>query len=328
MATMTETPIAKQEKVTPSHQYHAEAHVLSGHLRRPIEQKVEQHAPVSLKSLRGGHLTRFTEDVSVEGLISYKTGHTRVSGSRSLKHNGWVTLSTSIMEGLNVFEVITADRVVGQVSTEHLNGGPKPSHVPRVTFLGTQFNNLRISGIPVTLTLNLGICGEKPEGDQPYVTDQRFLSAVREQVKTIASSPDLPKAFKGKYDKRLDEIETLRNGNRARKDSAEPIKVTCSLVRSIHIEDIEQIPGLRTVGNILIIPEFGVVELAEVEVGTQLPELADEPRGREREDGEPFVGKPAMSNYFRLTTLAMDLGCIGHGAVSGPTVGANGHTRP
>ena len=85
MATMTETPIAKQEeKVTPTHQYHAEAHVLSGHLKRPVEQKVEQHAPVSLKSLRGGHLTRFTQDVSVEGLISYKTGHTRVSGSRSL----------------------------------------------------------------------------------------------------------------------------------------------------------------------------------------------------------------------------------------------------
>ena len=86
-----------------------------------------------------------------------------MSGSRSLKHHGWVTLSTSIMEGLNVFEVITADRVVSQVSTEHLparSPGKDPDHVPRVTFVGSQFKNLRVGGLPVKLTLDLGICGE------------------------------------------------------------------------------------------------------------------------------------------------------------------------
>src|SRR3981189_1970561 len=126
MATMTETPetTAKQKK---SHEFHAEAHVLSGHLQRPIEQKIEQHAPVELKGRRSGHLTRFSQDVSIEGLISFKTGLTRVSGSKSTKHHGWVTLSTSIMEGLNVFEIITADRLGGQGLTEHpFENGPGP----------------------------------------------------------------------------------------------------------------------------------------------------------------------------------------------------------
>ena len=162
MATMTETPetTANRKNEPPSHEFHAEAHVLSGHLQRPIEQKIEQHAPVELKGRRSGHLTRFTEDVTIEGLISFKRGLTRVSGSKSLKHHGWVTLSTSIMEGLNVFEVITADRMVSQVSTEHplVNG-----HFPTVTFLGTQFNNLQVSGSPATPTLNFGICGKNPE---------------------------------------------------------------------------------------------------------------------------------------------------------------------
>jgi len=331
MATYADTQIEKQEQtLRPSHQYHAEAHVLSGELKRPIEQKIEQHAPVSLKSLRGGHLTRFAEEVSIEGLISFQTGHTRVSGSRSLKHNGWVTLSTSVMEDMNVFEVITADRVVAQVSTEHLNEpGRKPDHVPRVTFLGTQFKNLRVSGIPLKLTLDLGICGEKPEGDKPYVTDHKFLSAVQEQVKNIARSPDLPKAFKDKYDGRLAEIETLRNGNGAGKGTKEPNKVKCSLVKSIHIDNIEQIPGLKTVGNVLIIPEFGIVALAEVEVGTELPDPAEEPRGRDRETGKfRYDGGPEMSNYFKLTMLEMELGCIGHGTASAVNVAANGHTRP
>ena len=333
MATYPETQVEQNEQTYPqSHQYHAEAHVLSGELKRPIEQKIEQHAPVSLKSLRGGHLTRFTEDVSIEGLISFKTGLTRVSGSRSLKHHGWVTLSTSIMEGLNVFEVITADRVVSQVSTEHLPGrkpGQDPDHVPRVTFVGSQFKNLRVGGLPVKLSLDLGICGEKPEDDNPYVTDHKFLTTVQEQVKEIAKSPDLPKAFKYKYDERLAQIETLRNGNGASKDSKEPTKVKCSLVKSIHIEDIEQIPGLKTVGNVLIIPEFGIVALAEVEVGTEPPLPADEPRAREREaNGHPPNGSYRMSNYFQLTMLEMDLGCIGHGTVSVASGKANGGTRP
>jgi hypothetical protein len=287
-----------------------------------------------LKSLRGGHLTRFTEDVSIEGLISFKTGQTRVSGSRSLKHHGWVTLSTSIMEGLNVFEVVTADRVVAQVSTEHLNDpdrkpGRDPDHVPRVTFVGSQFKNLRVGGLPVKLTLDLGICGEKPEDDNPYVTDHKFLRTVQAQAKEIAESRDLPKAFKYKYDERLAQIETLRNGKGAGKDSKEATKVKCSLVKSIHIEDIEQIPGLKTVGSVLIIPEFGIVTLGEVEVGTEPPLQSDEPRGREPEaDGHPYNTYPRMSNYFQLTMLEMDLGCIGHGTVSVASGKTNGNTRP
>ena len=50
MATYPDTQVEQNEQTYPaSHQYHAEAHVLSGKLERPIEQVIEQHAPVSLK---------------------------------------------------------------------------------------------------------------------------------------------------------------------------------------------------------------------------------------------------------------------------------------
>lgn len=307
MATMTETPGAVAEN-TPSHEYHAEADVLSGELKRPIEQKIEQQAPVALKDRRGGHLTRFAEDVSIEGLISFKTGLTRVSGSRSLKHQGWVTLSTSIMEGLNVFEVITADRVVSQLSTDHEY---KNGHVPSVTFLGTQFHNLQISGFPIKLTLDLGICSEKPEGDQPYVVDAGFLRGVLDQTEPMAKSNDLPKDVRDKYDERLAYLHQLISTSKAgRKGIDEPIKVKCSLVKSIDIDHIP-IPGLKAVGNMLVIPHFGTVSLAEVEVGA-----------------EPMTDSPKGSNYFTLKMLKMKLGCIGHGSVTAGTTTANGHTRP
>jgi len=318
MATMTETPetTAKQKK---THQFHAEAHVLSGHLQRPIEQKIEPHTPVALKDERGGHLTRFTEDVSIEGLIAFKSGHTRVSGSKSLKHHGWVTLSTSILEGLNVFEIITADRLVAQVSTEHPyeNG-----HVPHVTFLGTKFENLQLGGFPLKLTLNFGVCGKKPEGDKSYLENSRFLSDIRKQVASIAGAGFLPEKVKDEYDKRLTDIDKLiRNGGREGKH--ERVKVTCSLVQSIDIDNIP-IPGLKTVGNVLMIPDFGTVALGEVEVGIEPAKSPGEFPRHELEASRSLN----ESNYFTLKMLNMELGCVGHGTVSAATTTVNGGTRP
>ncbi len=303
MATMTETPTAGST-VIPSHDYHAEAHVLSGHLQRPIDQKIERQAPVTLKDRRGGHLTRYTQDVSIEGLISFAKGETRVSGARSPKHNGWVTLSTSVMEGLNVFEIITADRVVSQVSTDHPYTA---GHVPRVTFLGTQFKNFQVSGFPATLTLNLGICGDKPAGDRSYLQDTTFLGKVKEQTEIIANTPGLPTDLKAQYDKKLAHINTLISTADAEyRGGHEPI--TCSLVQSI--ADIP-IPGVQIFGHVLVIPEFGTVALGEIEVGERMYEPSERP-----------------SVYFELAAIKMNLGCVGHGTAQAGTVVANGHTVP
>ena len=282
---MTDTSKA-DGAVVRSHDYHAEAHVLSGELQRPVEQKIEQHAPVTLKGPRGGHLTRLAEEVSIEGLISFAKGKTRVSGSRNPKNNGWVTLSTSTLAGLNVFEVITADRLVSQVSTDHPyeNG-----HVPRVTFLGTQFNDLRVSGFPVALTLDFGICGGKPDADRSYLEDPTFLNGAKEQTQRIAKAAGLPKELKDQYDERLTRINDLiRNCNNGKQSRREPI--TCSLVQSIGEIPI---PGVQSFGHVLVIPEFGMVALGEIEVGEMMHESSAGP-----------------SVYFELTCVKMRMGCV------------------
>jgi hypothetical protein len=300
---MTDTSKA-DGAVVRSHDYHAEAHVLSGELQRPVEQKIEQHAPVTLKGSRGGHLTRLAEEVSIEGLISFAKGKTRVSGSRNLKNNGWVTLSTSTLAGLNVFEVITADRLVSQVSTDHPyeNG-----HVPRVTFLGTQFNDLRVSGFPVALTLDFGICGGKPDADRSYLEDPTFLNGAKEQTQRIAKAAGLPKELKDQYDERLTRINDLiRNCNNGKQSRREPI--TCSLVQSIGEIPI---PGVQSFGHVLVIPEFGMVALGEIEVGEMMHEPSERP-----------------SVYFELTSVKMRMGCVGHGTLAAGVSRGNGNTAP
>ena len=306
MPTMTDAP----ETTTPptSHDYHAEAHVLSGHLQRPIEQKIERHAPVTLNDRRGGHITRSTSEISIEGLISFTRGETRVSGARSPKHNGWVTLSTSILEGLNVFEIIGADRIVSQVSTDHAY---KDGHIPHVTFLGTQYTNFRVGGFPVYLTLNLDVCGGIPAKGQTYLQDPTFLDKARKQTSNIATATGLPKEMKAEYDKKLAHIDQLLRTSDS-VDTGARAPITCSLVQTISFGEIPiPIPGAQIFGHILVIPEFGVVSLGEIEVGETL-----------------YDRSPKPSPYFELTSIKMKMGCVAHGTANAGTSKSNGQSYP
>ncbi|HUK23694.1 MAG TPA: hypothetical protein VLV49_03870 [Terriglobales bacterium] len=302
------------------HVYHAEAEVLSGELQHPIKQPLENYGRVAIeKTRREGHFSESVGETTVEGLISFKAAHTGVSGSllRNKKdlwgndHSGWVTLSTSVIEGLNVFEVITADRVVAQVSTEHaLTDG----HVPKVTFLGTRFENLQIAGYRVQPELELGICGDRPAHDQNYLYDRGFLDRVQQQVAGIAGAKGLPESLKTQYDAEIASIDKLRKGSGQGKGSRNgQSQLQCSLVKSIGPIPI---PGVKIFGNVIVIPDFGIVTLAEIEVGIEPP-------------SEPF-GQTSSTpgNYFQLNMFNMRLGCVGGGSVKSGSVKANGQSYP
>jgi|SRR5580704_15470469 hypothetical protein len=328
MAANPKPPVETNPVPESFHIYHAEAHVLSGHLEHPIKQPIGEHGRVVLeKTRREGHITEAVGETTLEGLVSFKAGHSRVSGSQ-LKdkkdlwgndHSGWVTLSTSVIEGLNVFEVITADRMVAQVSTEHalIDG-----HVPKVTFLGTRFENLRVGGYPVEVELDLGICGKRPEGDRPYLQDLGFLDRVQRQLDNIADAKGLPESLEKQYDAKIAHIDTLKklaNGGAKAARNGDS-KLQCSLVKSIGPIPI---PGVLTFGNVIFIPDFGTVSLAEVEVGLEpgYGGFSDVPQA-----GSPPETKD--SNYFALSMLNMRLGCVGTGSLVVATTKTNGQSYP
>ena len=328
MATMSKPipePVSALERY---HVYHAGAHILSGDLEHPIKQPIEHYGNVVLEKTRRESL--FTESVgetSVEGLISFKAGHTRVSGSQLKNkkdiwgndHSGWVTQSTSVLEGLNVGDVITADRLVAQISTEHpLMRG----HVPKVTFLGTRFENLRVAGYPVQLELDLGICGNRPEGDQTYLEDGGFLDRVQGQINRIADTKDLPEALEKQYDAKIAYINDLKERAKegANGERNGHSKLQCSLIKSIGPIPI---PGVKVFGNMIFVPDFGTLSLAEVEVGI---EGADGGFSDTSRDGSS--SEPSGSSYFTLHMLNMRLGCPLVGTTTAASTTLNGKTNP
>jgi len=329
MATMSK-PIEEPVPVLEdSHVYHAGAHLLSGELEHPIKQPIEHYGNVVIEKTRRESL--FSESVgatSVEGLISFKAGHTRVIGSQLKNkkdifgndHSGWITQSTSVLEGLNVGDVLTADHLVAQISTEHPL--TYPGHVPKVTFLGTRFENLRVAGYPVQLELNLGFCGDRPEGDRPYLNDIGFLDRVQAQLGGIEDKENLPEALEKQYDAKIAYINELKqraNGgsNGGRKGYS---KLQCSLIKSIAPI---QIPGVKVFGNMILIPDFGTISLAEVEVGIEAVEDGFPPNS-----GNGSSPEPDGASYFTLHMLNMRLGCPIIGTAQAGTVKNNGTTQP
>ena len=329
MAANPKSPVGSGTAREPSHVYHAEAYVLSGQLEHPIKQTIEPYGRVELETRRESLVTQRVGETNVEGLISFKSGHTRVVGTQVRQktdifgndHAGWVTLSTSVIEGFNVVDMLTADRVVAQVSTEH---PMKHGHVPKVTFLGTRFENLRIGGYPVEVELDLGICGNKPEGDRPYLEDIDFLDRVERQLDSIADAKGLPETLEKECGAEIAYIDDLKQrakqGAHVGGNGYSKLQLQCSLVKSIGPIPI---PGVRTFGNLIFIPNFGTVALAELEVGIKPSQSGFSEKSRDGSSPEP-----GDSNYFTLNMMKMQLGCPTAGPLNGPVAYANGSKGP
>jgi hypothetical protein len=280
------------------HYFHADACAFGGYFERPIEHVIAPQAPMSL-SPSGGYGSARSENFRLEGLMSYKSAYTQVAGHLSKKEgHGWVTLVTSVVEGLNVLNVITADRLSAQISTEH----PLEGNNPKVNFLGTSFENLKIAGCPIDITLDFDICDQGNGTGYPKqscVSDEQFRRRVAAQYQGMTDAdalPDwvadrgIPDWIKERY--KWDATKATSNGS-----------ILCSIVKKAEcsIKNTEgQFPG-RPFGNVFEVPGFGRVFLGELLVDCK---------------------------SYQLTMVRLEMGCAGEGSSGYGTAKANGVTYP
>src|SRR5579871_716337 len=222
------------------HIYDAEAEALSGDLTLPLKQAIKPPTFVKLNE-RGGYLSQNVENYRLGGAISFRSAYTQVAGNPSTKvDHGYNTIATSVLEGLNILDIVTADRIVCQISTDH----PLDGYVPTVTFLGTRIENLRIAGHAVKLDLDLDMLGPKPKGDASYTSSRDFVKRIAAQRDHIKGLKNVPSEIATRYD-RLPSI------------TAKQAKVECSLVNQTE----GGFPG-RCFGNAIDVPNFGKLYLA------------------------------------------------------------------
>jgi hypothetical protein len=128
--------------------FHALGHALSGTFHRPFAHVIDAQAATSLPSI-GGHANARIENFRARHFASFKAGHSHVSGSW-VDDKTVVTITTATLEGLNILEFITADRIVARLTSEGRQG-EKETHIIAI---GSEFENLRIGGHPVKVTLH------------------------------------------------------------------------------------------------------------------------------------------------------------------------------
>jgi hypothetical protein len=274
------------------HSYYAAAYLLTADFEQPVRETIRPRAYVKLPE-DGHYQFKLAGPFRLDGVVSYQSGYTQVAGYRNANPaGGFITLATAVVEGLNVLDVVTADRVVAQISTEHPVYDPDDGEtdgVPSVSFLGTRFDNLRIDGQKVELERRVDILGPKPAGGRSYFEDDGVLSLVSQQYANINRTKDLPEWAIEKY--RWDQASVIQRG-----------KLECSLVNRV-----AGAPGI-SFGHVIDLPKFGKIFLAELTF-------------QREKNGSP-------DRYsFRLTMARLELNDIARGSAVIASVDLNGGGR-
>jgi hypothetical protein len=127
--------------------FHAEGHALSGEFRHPGRSLIEAQASVSLPTI-GGHARAHVDHYFHSDFVSFRAAHTQVSG-RWVDEQTVLTTATSIIEDLSILQIVTADRIVSQLTSTHERDKPEG----RIVAAGSEFHNLRVHGHELKVTL-------------------------------------------------------------------------------------------------------------------------------------------------------------------------------
>jgi hypothetical protein len=225
-------------KIHRTYLYNAHGHALSGHILRPFQETIEVQAAMSLPAT-GGYGSVRVENFRLKGAVSFKSASTHVMGSFDTQTKNHTTLVSTTIEGLNFLDVVTADRIVMRLASHfHLDNDAEPPACdtePHITVLGSHFVNLRIAG-----------CLAKIEFDHELFLRIDTFDAVR---KELASNAGFRKMASDPY--HTGEVQECPGDCGI---------VLCSLVKDMHVD----CPGVKHVGHVLTVPEFGKIYVAEL----------------------------------------------------------------
>jgi hypothetical protein len=120
--------------------YRLDASALSGFLTEPFQKDIPTLAPTALPQA-GGFATARAGAFNLDEIVSAASAYTLVTARRS--DNGSIlALATAVIEDLNILEIVTARRIVAQITVTI----PKDKEPRRISFAGSRFEGLRLAG--------------------------------------------------------------------------------------------------------------------------------------------------------------------------------------
>jgi hypothetical protein len=245
--------------------YHASAYGLAGEIERPSRHTIPTQAASVLAS-SGGRGYQRIDDFHFDGILSFKSAYAQVGGSFDECHNRHTSYATAVIEGLNILDVVTADRVVSRLAI--YSGEVKKDDEATYDITGSHFVNLKVAGHKIDVKLATHIFHEhdtysKVTKDHAAgKTDDWLLGSKFGTLKDgeLAELEDKYHSLGG-----ISELvsEWKQKGNR----SADRGSYVFSPANHLKIEDhTGSETELRGFGSFILVPKFGVVRLAELQI--------------------------------------------------------------
>ena len=129
--------------------FHGHGHALSGEFRHPLWAVIPAQASASLSTI-GGIAVAKAENFHFQDFVCFKSAHTHISGKhRRGETDTFVTHASTVVKGLNILGVVTADRIVSRLTSIHKPNEPEGHIIAE----DSRFEGLRIAGEDVKVIL-------------------------------------------------------------------------------------------------------------------------------------------------------------------------------
>lgn len=246
-----------------NHTYHASAFGVSGELLRPMQRSIAAQATTTLAPSGGRGFDR-VENFQLDGILSFASAYTEVGGSFDDCHNQHTSYSSSVIEHLNIADIVKADKVVSRIAVYTPEEGSAGE--PSFDITGSHFVNLRICGHLVDVKL------ATHEFHQHHTYSDFEQAYQSKKIDHLMFLSGLAKA----KDKKLQELEEQYHALHGiskrvsawKQDTTRkrvPAAFSCSAAAHLNLPDhVGAHSELEGYGPIICIPKFGIVRLAEV----------------------------------------------------------------
>ena len=180
--------------------FHAEGHALSGEFRHPLWSVIQAQASASLSTI-GGHATAQVENFHHQDFVCFKSADTHISGKRR-RNDTFVTHASTVVKGLNILGMVTADRIVSRLTSVHSPKDPEGHIIAE----DSRFEGLKIDGEDVKVILRhdllvkcktfsdltKGIAGDKKSGKIVALDEDRQVAicSLVEKIETKLKGVD------------------------------------------------------------------------------------------------------------------------------------------
>ncbi len=130
--------------------FHAHGHALSGEFRHPLWSIIPAQASAALSTI-GGHAIARVENFHFQDFACFKSAHTHISGKRRRGEpiETFVTHASTVVKGLNILGMVTAERIVSRLTSIHSPKEPEGHIIAE----DSRFEGLKINGEDVKVIL-------------------------------------------------------------------------------------------------------------------------------------------------------------------------------